>query len=62
MIPGLATTPRVLLEKAIERVDKIENLVILEQDKEGFVHIWCTKMTLGDKAWITAEFNKRFDD
>lgn len=60
MLPGLATTPRVLLEKAIERVDQMQGLVLIEVDKDGLVNIYNTKMTLGDAAWIEAEFRRRW--
>ena len=60
MIPGAAITPRVLLEKMLERIGEIEHLVILEHDKEGFINIYTSRMTAGDAAWIQREFNKRF--
>lgn len=61
MIPGRPHTPRVLLEKLIERVGEIQHLVIIEHDKEGFVNIYQTQMTFGDAAWIKREFDKRFE-
>lgn len=60
MLPGLATTPRVMLEKMLERVDEIQHLVLIEQDKDGFVNIYTTEMTKGDAAWIKVEFDKRW--
>ena len=56
MVPGLPTTPRVMLEKMIERVAETQNLIIIEQDKDGIVHVWQTKMSLGDEAWMQVEF------
>lgn len=61
MLPGLATTPRVMLEKMLERTDEIQHLVIIEHDKDGFINIYQSKMTFGDAAWIKSEFNKRFE-
>ena len=58
MRPGLPTTPRVMLEKMIERIDEVQNLIIIEQDKEGIVHIWQTQMSLGDEAWMQVEFER----
>ena len=58
MRPGLPTTPRVMLEKMIERIDEVRNLIIIEQDKEGIVHIWQTQMSLGDEAWMQVEFER----
>ena len=60
MLPGLPTTPRVLLEKMLERVDQIDHLVILEHAKDGYVNIFSSQMSLGDAAWIKYEFDKRF--
>jgi hypothetical protein len=58
MKPGLPTTPRVMLEKMVERTAEIQNLIIIEQDKEGIVHVWQTQMSLGDEAWMQKEFER----
>jgi hypothetical protein len=61
MVPGIPTTPRVLLEKVMERTGEISNLVVIEQDTDGRVHIYNTVMSLGDAVWMESEFRRRFD-
>ena len=58
MRPGLPTTPRVMLEKMIERADEVQNLIIIEQDKGGIVHVYQTQMSLGDEAWMQIEYGR----
>jgi hypothetical protein len=61
MIPGVPTTPRVMLEKMIERVDKTETLVIIEYTKDGDVEVWAPAMRRDHAVWIKSRFNKQFD-
>jgi hypothetical protein len=60
MLPGVELTDRVLLEKAIERLPKVKRLVLIEENSEGEVHIYSSKMTMGDAAWLKVQFDKQF--
>lgn len=60
MLPGIEITPRVMLEKCIERLPRLKHIILIEENQEGVVEIYCTKMTLGDAAWMKSEFDKRF--
>jgi hypothetical protein len=44
MLPGQPMTARVMLEKAIERVDQTRDLIIIEYTKEGYVEVYNTVM------------------
>jgi hypothetical protein len=61
MLPGLPTSPRVLLEKMIERVDQTETLIIIEYTKEGDVEVYSQAMRLDHALWMKSRFNKKFD-
>lgn len=45
----------------MERTGEISNLVVIEQDTDGRVHIYNTVMSLGDAVWMESEFRRRFD-
>lgn len=61
MLPGLAITPRVLLEKVVERVDEVETLIIIAYGKDGLVEVYSPAMRRDHAVWMKSRFNKQFD-
>lgn len=61
MLPGLPISPRVLLEKMIERVNETETLIIIEYTKEGFIEVYSPAMRRDHAVWMKSRFNKQFD-
>jgi len=62
MLPGLQATPRVMLEKAVERLPTLRHVVVIEEDLEGYVRVYTSQqMTYADMAWIRHQFNKITD-
>lgn len=60
MMPGVPTTPRVLLEKLIEDCDKIQDLVVVVANKDGDTEVFNTQMTKGQAVWLRYRFKRIF--
>lgn len=61
MMPGVATTPRVLLEKVIENIDQTQELIVVVGRKDGYTDVYNTEMTKSTAVWLRRQFDKVFD-
>lgn len=62
MHPKVPLTPRLLLHQMLEKVDDIEELVVLLINKRGMVDLHMTPVELRDLAFIKCNFDGLMQD
>jgi hypothetical protein len=57
LLPDAKLMPRVLLHMLLERINEIDNLIVVWTDKDRYPHVQNTRMSMSDITWCAAQLD-----